>query len=96
MALIKFRMIEYWNKEAKTHIGQTDLFAADLGNISLDIPADKIEIQGFEKLISKYAFSEVVLKFEACFTSSGYLKVDGDSRLSRQEKLERVLSVLKA
>ena len=94
MALIKFRMVEYWNKDATIQINQMDLFSADLGNISLELDDSNIELDGLEKLLSKYAFSEVLLKFEESFIASGKVHFEAGSRVARQEKVDRILAVI--
>ena len=94
MALIKFRMVEYWNKDATIQINQMDLFSADLGNISLELDDSNIELDGLEKLLSKYAFSEVLLKFEESFIASGKVHFEAGSRVERQEKVDRIFAVI--
>jgi hypothetical protein len=95
MALIKFRMIEYWNKDASTQINQIDIFSADMGNISLELAPANIEIDGLVKLMTKYAFSEALLKYEESFVASGMIQIEERSRFNRQEKIDRITHVLK-
>jgi hypothetical protein len=47
-----------------------------------------------EKLLSKYAFSEVLLKYEESFIASGKLSFEVGARIARQDKVDRIMAVI--
>lgn len=62
IALTKFRMVEYWNKDANFKLSQEILFTNDYGKFELSFNSDFINFEGLEHLSSKLIITEVLDK----------------------------------
>lgn len=62
ISLTKFRMVEYWNKEAETKITQEFLFLNDRGYFEFNFDASIIEIRNLHQLETKFIITEAIQK----------------------------------
>jgi len=62
IALIKFRMVEYWNKDSETKINQEILFTNDLGLFEFNFDQHEIEIANLNELETKHIVVEAIQK----------------------------------
>lgn len=62
IALTKFRMVEYWNKESETKINQDFLFTNDLGMFEFNFDSNVIELVNLNQLESKLIIIEAIQK----------------------------------
>ena len=63
MALYKYRMIEFWNKNAEQPISQEQIFLNDGGCFELSFEPDFIKINQPELFKSKYSIRETLTRF---------------------------------
>jgi hypothetical protein len=88
LSTTKFRMVEFWNRDAEVKLTQDMLFSNDRGQFEFKIPADQIEIHDLPFLHSKYIIREAVLKHEDSFRE--LLKSDGETATSKTIQQERL------
>ena len=69
IALTKFRMVEYWNKESEFKLNQEILFTNDLGLFEFTLDANAIEIENMNQLKTKYIIKESLQKHLENFAS---------------------------
>jgi hypothetical protein len=62
ISLTKFRMVEYWNKDANFKLSQEILFTNDYGKFELSFNSDFINFEGLEHLSSKLIITEILDK----------------------------------
>jgi hypothetical protein len=63
----KFRMVEYWNKDAEIKLTQEQLFNNDRGFFDLKLNVSNVHIENPTFLRSKFIIREAVLKHENVF-----------------------------
>lgn len=68
MAMIKFRMVEFWNKNSGYPITQEDIFHNDGGRFELTVPAGNIHIAQGDFLSSRYMIRENFKEFSSSFS----------------------------
>lgn len=64
LSTTKFRMVEFWNKDASVKLTQDQLFNNDRGLFDLKLDSENIIIEGLQFLKSKFIIREAVLKHE--------------------------------
>lgn len=62
IALSKFRMVEYWNKDSDTKLNQDILFINDMGSFQFSFDANSIEVSNLTHLENKLMISEAIQK----------------------------------
>jgi len=62
IALTKFRMVEYWNKESETKINQDILFTNDLGLFEFNFDQHAVKIENLNQLETKHIVIEAIKK----------------------------------
>lgn len=77
IAISKFRMVEYWNKESNYKLNQEILFYNESGNFEFKMDKEHVEIQDFTFFKSKIAVKEIFKKHLICF-------VDADTKTKEQ------------
>jgi hypothetical protein len=92
LSTTKFRMVEFWNREAEIKITQEMLFSNDRGQFEFKIPADQIEIHDLPFLHSKYIIREAVLKHEGSFRE--LLKNEGEMSSSKAAQQDKILKTV--
>lgn len=92
LSTTKFRMVEFWNKDAEIKLTQDMLFSNDRGQFELKILADHIEVHDLSYLYSKYIIREAVLKHEDSFREM--FKIEGVTTQSRAVLQDRILKEL--
>jgi hypothetical protein len=70
MAIIKFRMVQLWNKYADTKLTQDDLFHNDLGRFELKVSADNVVMSNEKFLHSRYLIRSSFEEFKTLFSES--------------------------
>jgi hypothetical protein len=75
MAMIKFRMVELWNKQSTLPLTQDILFHGDGGKFEILIPAEHIQINQGNFLISRFTIKENFKEFSSCFTKESVEKL---------------------
>jgi hypothetical protein len=70
IALTKFRMVEYWNKDGETKLSQEFLFINNFGSFEFNVDPTIIEFVDLEHLESKLIISEAIQKHLENFTST--------------------------
>jgi hypothetical protein len=68
IALSKFRMVEFWNKQSEFAITQEQLFLNDRGYFELSTETDSIHLNEKTLFHSKFMVRESLLKYKDCFT----------------------------
>jgi len=92
LAIVKFRMIEYWNKNSKVQISQEKLFVNDRGYFELNLPETNVKIENTTILKSKYIIRETVYRYVDSFSRHIELPVKG--KLSKDEQMIQLLEKL--
>jgi len=73
IALSKFRMVEFWNKQSDFSITQEQLFLNDRGYFELSADIHQVILNDKTLFHSKYIIKESLLKYKECFTEKyGY------------------------
>jgi hypothetical protein len=67
IALSKFRMVEFWNKQADFSITQEQLFLNDRGYFELSADIDQVILNDKTLFHTKYIIKESLLKYKDCF-----------------------------
>ncbi|WP_344817346.1 hypothetical protein [Flavobacterium cheonanense] len=70
MAIAKFRMVDYWNKESDFKLTQELLFFNESGHFELKINGQNITINDMIFLKSKLSVKELFKKYFICFVPS--------------------------
>jgi hypothetical protein len=92
LSTTKFRMVEFWNRDAEIKLTQEMLFSNDRGQFEFKIPPDQIYIHDLPFLHSKYIIREAVLKHEDSFRE--LLKTDGEMTTSKAGQQDRILKAV--
>jgi hypothetical protein len=89
LSTTKFRMVEFWNKEAEVKLTQDIIFNNDRGLFDLKIEAENITIENIPFIRSKFIVREVIIKHEDCFNGLDDLNTNEkpSSKLAKQERL---------
>ena len=67
LSTIKFRMVEFWNKEAAIKLSQDLLFNNNKGLFDLNIDSSQVQFTQLDFLKSKFIIRDSILKHEASF-----------------------------
>lgn len=92
LAIVKFRMIEYWNKNSNVHISQDKLFVNDRGYFELNLQETNVNIENTTVLKSKYIIRETVYRYVDSFSRHIELTVKG--KISKDEQMVQLLDKL--
>jgi hypothetical protein len=89
LSTTKFRMVEFWNKEAEVKLTQDIIFNNDRGLFDLKIEAENIAIENIPFIRSKFIVREAIIKHEDCFNDLADLNTNekASSKLAKQEHL---------
>lgn len=89
LSTTKFRMVEFWNKEAEVKLTQDIIFNNDRGLFDLKIEAENITIENIPFIRSKFIVREAIIKHEDCFNGLDDLNTNEkpSSKLAKQERL---------
>ena len=89
LSTTKFRMVEFWNKEAEVKLTQDIIFNNDRGLFDLKIEAENIAIENISFIRSKFIVREAIIKHEDCFNDLADLNTNekASSKLAKQEHL---------
>jgi hypothetical protein len=89
----KFRMVEFWNKDAEIKLTQEQLFNNDRGYFDLKLNVSNVHIENSTFLRSKFIIREAVLKHEDVFVTV----LDSNSiekSVSRSIQQDRLIDLL--
>jgi hypothetical protein len=89
----KFRMVEYWNKDAEIKLTQEQLFNNDRGFFDLKLNVSNVHLENPSFLRSKFIIREAVLKHEDVFKSVIDLN-STENNLSRTFQQDRLIDLL--
>jgi hypothetical protein len=78
IALGKFRMVEFWNKQSEFAITQEQLFLNDGGHFELSVDARNLSLSDKQSFRSKFIIRETLLKFKDCFSTKYKTQNDED------------------
>lgn len=92
LAIVKFRMVEYWNKDANLRMSQEKLFVNDRGYVALNIPDENVHIENLTVLRAKYIIRETVYRYVDSF--SQHLDLSLDTTASKEDQMNRMLDAL--
>ena len=70
LAIAKFRMVDYWNKDSDFKLSQELLFFNESGNFEFKLKAEDILIHDFDFFKSKSPIKEAFKKHFTCFLSA--------------------------
>lgn len=70
IAIIKFRMVQLWNKYADTKLTQDDLFHNDLGRFELKVSSDYVALSNEKFLHSRYLIRSSFEEFKSLFSEN--------------------------
>ena len=89
LSTTKFRMVEFWNKEAEVKLTQDIIFNNDRGLFDLKIEAENITIENIPFIRSKFIVREAIIKHGDCFNGLDDLNTNEkpSSKLAKQERL---------
>ena len=88
LSTVKFRMVEFWNKESNTKLTQEQLFNNDRGMVDLKIALTDVIILNPDFLKSKFIIRESIIKHAESFGS--FLETEVKESLTK-EKLHDLL-----
>jgi hypothetical protein len=88
LSTVKFRMVEFWNKESNTKLTQEQLFNNDRGMVDLKIALADVIILNPDFLKSKFIIRESIIKHAESFGS--FLETEVKESLTK-EKLHDLL-----
>ncbi len=91
LSTTKFRMVEFWNKEADIKLTQEQLFNNDRGFFDLKLEASKIVIEDITFLRSKFIIREAVIKHAENFKTL-YESAQSGKAVTRAEKQEHLIA----
>lgn len=92
IAIMKFRMVEYWNKDAPIRISQDKLFVNDRGYVELNIPETQVQLENLSVLKSKYIIRETVFRYVDSF--SHLLETPVEGKLTKEHQMMTLLDAL--
>lgn len=88
LSTVKFRMVEFWNKESNVKLTQEQLFNNDRGMVDLKMAPTDVMIVNPDFLKSKFSIRESIVKYTESFSS--ILEKEVKESLTK-EKLHDVL-----
>lgn len=88
LAISKFRMVEYWNKESSYKLSQDILFYNDNGNFELILEKENIFVNDVSLFKSKNAVREIFKKHLLCFVDKDVYKSE---QLTNRKKAEKYI-----
>lgn len=88
LAISKFRMVEFWNKESSFKLTQDVLFYNDIGNFGLIVEKENIFINDISLFMSKNAVREIIKKHLLCFVDKDVFKSE---QLTNRKKAEKYI-----
>jgi hypothetical protein len=92
LSTTKFRMVEFWNKDAGVKLTQEMLFSNDGGQFEFKIDASQIHFEALSYLYPKFVIREAILKHEDSFrTSFDISQFKGNTKAERQEKMVKAI-----
>jgi hypothetical protein len=89
----KFRMVEFWNKDAEIKLTQEQLFNNDRGFFDLKLNVSNVHIENPTFLRSKFIIREAVLKHEDIFKTL-MDSIPTEKNLTRSLQQERLIDLL--
>lgn len=92
LSTTKFRMVEFWNRDAEIKLTQDMLFSNDRGQFEFKLQADQIVIHDLPFLHSKYIIREAVLKHEDSFRD--LVKSEGEMSSSKTGQQDKILKTI--
>lgn len=88
----KFRMVEFWNKDAEVKLTQEQLFNNDRGFFDLKMDISKVSVVDPTFLRSKFIIREAVLKHEDNFKPLAD-RIPSEKTLSRAAKQDQLIDL---
>jgi len=88
IAISKFRMVEYWNRESNYRISQDVLFLNDNGNFCFKIDSNDIIVNDIEFFKNKIAVKELMKKHLLCFVDLDIFKKE---QLTNRKKADKYI-----
>jgi hypothetical protein len=92
LAMTKFRMVEFLNRDSDFKVTQEMIFSNDRGQFELRIQSEQIEFCDLPFLHSKYIIRETILKHEDTFRE--LLKIEGTKATSRSAQQDNLLKTV--
>jgi hypothetical protein len=89
----KFRMVEFWNKDAEIKLTQEQLFNNDRGFFDLKLSVSNVHLENPTFLRSKFIIREAVLKHEDIFKTL-MDSIPTEKNLTRSLQQERLIDLL--
>ncbi len=89
IAVTKFRMVEFWNKDVELKISQDHIFTNNAGTFTLKLDPDQIEIGNAEIFKKSYTFQEIFRKHAICFISKEIIEKES---LKNSKEFEKYMS----
>jgi hypothetical protein len=86
LAIAKFRMVDYWNKDSDFKLSQELLFFNESGNFELKVKAADILIHDFDFFKSKSPIKETFKKHFTCFLSA---KIKNTFQLNNKKNADK-------
>jgi len=93
LSTTKFRMVEFWNKDALVKITQDDLFNNDGGKFDFVIEGEKIQFHNLKFLQSKFIVREAITKHVDSFASQKNL-ISSKQNLTKSQVLENLIDTI--
>lgn len=92
LSTVKFRMVEFWNKESDVKLSQEQLFNNDRGMVDLKTAATDVSIVNHEFLKSKFIIRESIIKHVESFDS--FFETNAKESLTKDKQQELVVNRL--
>ena len=86
IAVSKFRMVEYWNKESKNKLSQDVLFNNESGNFDFTVEKNLVDIVEGTFVNTKLSVKEIFNKHLICFLNAETLKKE---QLKNKKNMEK-------
>ncbi len=93
LSTTKFRMVEFWNKDALVKITQDDLFINDGGKFDFIMEGEKIQFHNLKFLQSKFIVREAITKHAESFASQKNL-ISSKQNLTKAQLLENLVDAV--
>jgi hypothetical protein len=94
MNVIKFRMLETWNKSSDQILQQKHLFEGQRGAYSFLLPPAQVEVEVSKELLSNPLTKEALLDFDHIWISLDIFKKEGLGKSKVRLEEEKWMEVL--
>jgi len=92
ISIIKFRIVEFWNKFSKIQITQSLLFEGSRGKYHFVFSKENILIEGLSNIKDNYSINQTLLEFEHNWLDSGFISQKTKDNYKRKPDRESLIA----